>query len=72
MTAPDVECEKQKAALAVSDVAVAVTFYTEKLGFRPGFDSLHADPWLRPSALLQDLAPAADRGRVAGASEAKP
>ena len=37
MAAPDVECEKQHAALAVSDVTAAVTFYTEKLGFRPGF-----------------------------------
>ena len=35
--APDVECEQQHASLRVSDVLAAVNFYTNKLGFRPGF-----------------------------------
>lgn len=34
---PEVECEQEHAALAVSDVAAAVEFYTKKLGFRVGF-----------------------------------
>lgn len=37
MTPPEVECERHHAALAVSDVAAAVDFYTTKLGFRPAF-----------------------------------
>ena len=34
---PEVDCETQHATLAVSDIASAVRFYTEKLGFRLGF-----------------------------------
>jgi catechol 2,3-dioxygenase-like lactoylglutathione lyase family enzyme len=34
---PEVECEQQHAALRVGDVTAAVDFYTNKLGFRPGF-----------------------------------
>jgi len=34
---PEVECETQHASLAVPDVEAAVAFYTDKLGFRPGF-----------------------------------
>jgi catechol 2,3-dioxygenase-like lactoylglutathione lyase family enzyme len=36
-TAPQVECERQHPSLYVSDVMAAVDFYTNKLGFRPGF-----------------------------------
>ena len=35
--APRVDCERHHPALAVSDVAVAVDFYTKKLGFSLGF-----------------------------------
>lgn len=34
---PEVECERHHASVCVSDVEEAVRFYTEKLGFRPGF-----------------------------------
>jgi catechol 2,3-dioxygenase-like lactoylglutathione lyase family enzyme len=34
---PEVDCEQQHAALPVSDVPAAVSFYTNKLGFRLGF-----------------------------------
>jgi catechol 2,3-dioxygenase-like lactoylglutathione lyase family enzyme len=34
---PEVDCEQQHAALPVGDVAAAVSFYTNKLGFRLGF-----------------------------------
>jgi len=34
---PEVVCEQQHAALPVSDVLAAVSFYTNKLGFRLGF-----------------------------------
>ena len=36
-TAPDVECDRYHACLAVPEVRAAVDFYTTKLGFRPGF-----------------------------------
>lgn len=36
-TAPEVECERHHASVCVPDVEEAVRFYTEKLGFRPGF-----------------------------------
>ncbi len=35
--APHVDCERYHAALCVSDVAAAVDFYTQKLGFSRGF-----------------------------------
>jgi catechol 2,3-dioxygenase-like lactoylglutathione lyase family enzyme len=35
--APQVECEKQHPALRVADIAGAVEFYTQKLGFQIGF-----------------------------------
>ncbi|HEX5717897.1 MAG TPA: VOC family protein [Thermoanaerobaculia bacterium] len=34
---PQVECERHHTTLYVSDVLAAVDFYTNKLGFRPGF-----------------------------------
>jgi catechol 2,3-dioxygenase-like lactoylglutathione lyase family enzyme len=34
---PAVDCERHHAGLAVSDVLASVRFYTEKLGFQPGF-----------------------------------
>lgn len=34
---PDVDCEQHHASLHVSDVIAAVDFYTNKLGFKPGF-----------------------------------
>jgi catechol 2,3-dioxygenase-like lactoylglutathione lyase family enzyme len=34
---PTVDCERHHAGLAVSDVLASVRFYTEKLGFQPGF-----------------------------------
>ena len=34
---PDVECERQHAALPVSDVLAAADFYTKKLGFKLAF-----------------------------------
>src|SRR5947208_14061668 len=37
MNAPDVECEKAHAGLAVADINAAVEFYTLKLGFKVGF-----------------------------------
>lgn len=40
--APQVECEKHHAGLAVTDVAAAVKFYTDKLGFQPAF--VHGEP----------------------------
>jgi catechol 2,3-dioxygenase-like lactoylglutathione lyase family enzyme len=36
---PQVECEQHHSSLAVRDVLAAVEFYTQKLGFRPGFTS---------------------------------
>lgn len=36
-TAPRVECERHHASLAVSDVARAVEFYVQRLGFSAGF-----------------------------------
>ena len=33
----DIDCEQHHASLAVSDVAVAVEFYTKKLGFWVAF-----------------------------------
>jgi catechol 2,3-dioxygenase-like lactoylglutathione lyase family enzyme len=36
-TPPRVDCERVIPGLAVSDVLAAVEFYTEKLGFSPGF-----------------------------------
>src|SRR5262245_49779651 len=36
-TRPDVVCERQHPGLYVSDVAAAVDFYVNKLGFQPGF-----------------------------------
>jgi catechol 2,3-dioxygenase-like lactoylglutathione lyase family enzyme len=35
--APDVDCERQHPVLTVADVDAAIAFYTEKLGFKPGF-----------------------------------
>jgi catechol 2,3-dioxygenase-like lactoylglutathione lyase family enzyme len=35
--APEVECMQEHASLRVSDVTAAISFYTEKLGFRLGF-----------------------------------
>jgi catechol 2,3-dioxygenase-like lactoylglutathione lyase family enzyme len=35
--APDVDCERQHPVLTVADVDAAIGFYTEKLGFKPGF-----------------------------------
>lgn len=35
--APSIECDMLHPALTVSDVNAAVTFYTSKLGFKPGF-----------------------------------
>jgi catechol 2,3-dioxygenase-like lactoylglutathione lyase family enzyme len=37
--APRVECERHHASLSVPDVARAIAFYVEKLGFRVGFTS---------------------------------
>lgn len=34
---PEVDCEKQHPSLSVSNVPAAVDFYTQKLGFTPGF-----------------------------------
>ena len=34
---PEVDCEKQHPVLSVSDIRAAVEFYTQKLGFTPGF-----------------------------------
>lgn len=39
MTAPHVDCERQHAGLAVTDVARAVEYYTKQLGFHAGFVS---------------------------------
>jgi catechol 2,3-dioxygenase-like lactoylglutathione lyase family enzyme len=36
-SAPEVECTQEHASLRVSDVTAAVSFYTERLGFRLGF-----------------------------------
>lgn len=36
-SAPQVDCERHHAGIFVSDVREAVAFYTEKLGFTPGF-----------------------------------
>jgi catechol 2,3-dioxygenase-like lactoylglutathione lyase family enzyme len=36
-TAPQVDCERHHASLAVRDVRAAVDFYTKQLGFRVGF-----------------------------------
>ena len=44
-SAPEVDCEQQHAALAVSDVLAAVEFYTTKLGFRLGFTWGIRRPW---------------------------
>jgi catechol 2,3-dioxygenase-like lactoylglutathione lyase family enzyme len=41
-TAPRVDCEKLHPTLVVTDVLEAANFYTEKLGFSPGF--LWGDP----------------------------
>ena len=37
MKAPEIECEKAHAGLAVSDIAAAIDFYTTKLGFGLAF-----------------------------------
>lgn len=37
MSAPHVDCERHHAGLAVTDVARAVEFYTQQLGFHAGF-----------------------------------
>ncbi len=36
-SAPEIDCEQVHPSLAVPDVRAAVRFYTEKLGFQPGF-----------------------------------
>jgi catechol 2,3-dioxygenase-like lactoylglutathione lyase family enzyme len=41
-TPPFIECEQLHAGLAVSDIPVAIDFYTTKLGFQQGF------PWGEP------------------------
>jgi len=52
-TRPFIDCEQQHASVFVSDLAAAIDFYTQKLGFTLAFT--WGDP-PRLAALLQDLA----------------